>query len=64
MPTSAHQLDQQFEFLPNDKPEVVIKSTWKILSVEDDPDYQASLVASLNGLNPIMGHQLQILTAS
>lgn len=64
MPKSAHQLDQQFEFAPDDNPGLVVNTTWKILSVEDDPDYQASLVASLSGLSPIMGHNLQILTAS
>ena len=64
MPKSASQLDQQFEFTQDDSADVDLNNTWKILTVEDDPDYQASLVASLSGLSPIMGHTLQILTAS
>ncbi|MDN4501513.1 EAL domain-containing protein [Alteromonadaceae bacterium BrNp21-10] len=39
-------------------------TVWQILSVEDNQEYQASLINSLQKLKTVQGHPLQILTAN
>ncbi|MBV0933224.1 EAL domain-containing protein [Marinobacterium weihaiense] len=39
--------DELFEFRPPEAP-ITTRSPWKVLSVEDDPTYQASLIHALN----------------
>lgn len=57
-------MDELFQFSPEVTKDVVTSTqVWKVLSVEDDAHYQASLVNILDGFE-VMGHQVQMLTAS